>query len=65
MLVESSGLISTTWVLGWYLYSAWMGICGLWFGFVLSFLTAVQGGDWRATYMAQTATCQQYIQTFI
>jgi hypothetical protein len=43
----------------------WMGFCGIWFQFILSFVQAVKGGNWRTTYKNGLDECKTYIQPFI
>jgi len=63
-LVESSGLLSTTWVIGWYFYHLWMGFCGFFYQYLGSFFEALGGKDYRNTLTDDTV-CMNYIQAFI
>lgn len=64
--VESTGLISTTWVLGWYLYTLWMGLCGIYYQIWLSFFANIQGDHtWETIYKNGVTTCNSYIQPYI
>jgi hypothetical protein len=57
-------LISTTWVLGWYLYTLWMGLCGFIFQIIPSFLDSLNNTDFRTKFY-DTTTCHNYIQQWI
>jgi hypothetical protein len=42
-----------------------MGVCGLWFQYILSFVTSAQSNDWRTVYKNGVTTCNSYIQPYI
>ena len=64
MIEVSSGLLGSTWVLGWYVYHLWLNFCGFFYQFIGSFLEALGNKDWRYT-LHDRAMCESYIQDLI
>jgi hypothetical protein len=53
-------------VLGWYLYTVWMGLCGIYFQTLLSFIAVISGSStWNASYKNGAQNCQNYIAPYI
>lgn len=63
-MVESSGLLTSTWIIGLAFYNWWMYLCGFFYNYLGSFFDALGGKDWRYT-LTNDAVCENYIQAFI
>jgi hypothetical protein len=42
-----------------------MGLCGLYYQFILSLVAAFQGNDWRSAYKTGAGECHALIQSII